>query len=97
MQSHSQLLAGFAARLRLARVARGFTSLRALAKALDLDRERLKKWEQGVAWPRTPEAYRLCHTLGVTSDWLLFGDPKGLSADAYQLLIVSPPDISNGA
>ena len=48
-------------------------------------------------WPLGGVTMTVPLATSVKPDWLLFGDPKGLSADAYQLLIVSPPDISNGA
>lgn len=84
-----ELQAGFARRLILARTWRGYESQAALARALGLrDADRISIWEQGQGFPRVMVIYKLCKILGVTSDWLLFGDPKGLPVDAYTALVV---------
>jgi len=61
-----------------------------MAEAAGVDHERIRKWEQGANFPRVPDLYRVCTVLGSTSDWLLFGSPAGLSAEAYTLFVHRP-------
>jgi transcriptional regulator with XRE-family HTH domain len=76
-------LPSFAERVARARIARGFKSQRALADRLGLSNHTVSVWEKGRNFPGTAELYSLCQVLGVTSDWLLFGEAHGLSREAY--------------
>lgn len=81
------MLAEFGSRLTLARRARGFRSRAPLARIVGVHTDTVGTWEVGRNYPKPPELQKLCQVLGVTADWLLFGDPAGLSPQAYELLI----------
>jgi ribosome-binding protein aMBF1 (putative translation factor) len=81
------LLAGFARRLIQAREAAGYATQTALAEAIGLSgHHNVHRWEKGHHFPRVPELYRLARLLGVTIDWLVAGDPAGLSAETSSRL-----------
>lgn len=83
----SEMLAGFARRIIAAREWRGYATQADFGKALNLrDFDRLSVYESGRGFPRVPLLYRMARLLGVTADWLLFGDPRGLAQDAYAAL-----------
>lgn len=79
----------FGARLRKVRIARGIRSMSELARMLEVDTETVRLWEMGRSYPRPPHIAELRRILGVTSDYLLFGDTAGMSAEV--LADLSPP------
>lgn len=79
----------FPRRLIQARTYRNIHSQAELARALGLrDADRVSLWEAGENYPRPDVMYRLIKLLGVTADWLFFGDPSGLPREVYEDLIV---------
>ncbi len=58
------------------RTARGL-SQEALAEALDVSRQAVSKWETGAAVPDVDKIVQLSEFYGVTTDFLLKGDPAG--------------------
>lgn len=80
---------GFAGRLRACREARGFTVQADFARRLGVDPKRYGHWESGLANPNSIALLRdICQLLAVTTDFLLLGDARGLSPDAYKLFVV---------
>ena len=76
-------------RLQRIRIARGITSQSALGKRIGVGKSRVGAWEEGRSTPESIELlYRLCTALGVTSDYLLFGDARSLTGEAYKTLVV---------
>lgn len=84
-QAASTLLAQFGQRLIQARAARGYTQS-ALARALNVRAGRVHTWESGRNYPSVPELWNLLTLLGVTSDWLYFGETGGLTTETYKSL-----------
>lgn len=79
----------FSARLKAIRTARGFKRQVAFAERLGVQDKRVSAWENGHSTPDSIELLkRVCDVLGVTSDFLLFGDAKTLSPAAYQALVI---------
>jgi ribosome-binding protein aMBF1 (putative translation factor) len=90
----TELQAAFAERLRETRAARGFKTQIALSKALGgRTNDAVHTWEKGRSYPRPPELLALCKLLGVTSDYLLFGDTSGLTAETYRTLFADPKKV----
>lgn len=86
----TELQEAFARRLREARGSRGFKTQVALSEALgNRTNDAVHTWEKGRSYPRPPELLALCKLLGVTSDYLLFGDTGGLSAETYRVLVAT--------
>lgn len=87
---------GFSQRLIQARLYRNIQTQAALARALGLrDADRVSLWETGQGYPRPMVMYRLVKLLGVTSDWLFFGDPSGLQRGVYEDLIIRKLHMDN--
>lgn len=79
----------FGRRLALARTRRGFTVARRFAERIGVSAPRLSSWETGVAFPNDLEPFkRTCDILGVTADFLLFGEPRGLTSEAYRAIVL---------
>lgn len=79
----------FSARLRAIRVARGFKTQVAFADRLEVQQKRVSAWENGHSTPDSLELLqRVCDLLGVTADFLLFGDARTLSPESYKALVV---------
>ena len=67
---HGQTKEGFGRRLRMARVAAGFTTGRAFAEALGEHEDTVNTWELGKRYPAVATLQRITTMLKVTSDWL---------------------------
>jgi DNA-binding transcriptional regulator YiaG len=80
----TDLLAGFAARLERARIARGIVTQAELAALVGVSPDTVTKWEGGRNYPRAPELYMLTQVLDVSSDWLLFDNLRGMSPEAIK-------------
>lgn len=61
----------FGRRLREARLAAGYPTMRALADKLRIEAPRYRHWENGVAYPDVATLRDLCRVLGVGADVLL--------------------------
>ena len=77
----------FGLRLRQVRTARDFPSLASLARVVRVNPDTVGAWEAGRNYPKVPELLRLCRILGVTADYLLFGDINGLAPEAYKIIV----------
>lgn len=64
---------------------RGTHSRRAFADLLEIPESTLRNYEFGRSLPNTDFVVTLCEKLGVTSDWLLFGDSLQLKDAQTQL------------
>lgn len=73
-------------RLREVRLALDYDTARGFAEILEVDEDRLGKWETGVNLLPPPYALKLRRRFAVTTDWLYAGDPTGLPARLYQRL-----------
>lgn len=58
--------------LAAARVNKGYTQAIA-AKALGINVNTLKNWENGTTYPKQPQIEKICEVYGVTYDELFFG------------------------
>lgn len=84
----TELQLGFARRLKQARIWRGYRSQRAFADKLGgVSHDAVRTWETGRNYPSQPQTLKIIETLGISSDWLLYGKPTGLDSDAYKALI----------
>jgi transcriptional regulator with XRE-family HTH domain len=81
----SDELAAFARRLRTARQ-RIFKTRAALARASGIEADTIRTYENGRNYPHNQALKRLMVALGVTSDWLLYGETAGLSINRLRLL-----------
>ena len=70
----------FAKRLRELRIARGYTSARKLAEALDINQNTYTRYERGVSEPSLETIYRLCKLLNVSPNELFQFQPIDASA-----------------
>lgn len=86
MEKPSEMRAGFGRRLRRARLAAGYTTARQLATAIQVDEKVYGNYELGKRIPDLPVLLKLCRALKVTSDYLLFDDPAGLSVQQHHKL-----------
>jgi len=83
-------------RLRRTREALGYSKrpqfLRDLLgqQEVDYERDNLEKWESGVAEPATWFLRELRRQYGITSDWILLGEPERLPVDLYNKLFPAP-------
>lgn len=85
-------------RLKATRIARGYPSQAALARALGIEENKYNHWEKTGKRPQTISLFRLlCQTLGVTSDYLLFGETRGLTREAYAALMVNHEPDNKGS
>jgi transcriptional regulator with XRE-family HTH domain len=75
----------FGARLGLARML-VFRTRAELARATDLKPNTLRTYEEGRNFPHVFVLKRLCDALGVTADWLFWGDPRGLDPEKRRQL-----------
>lgn len=82
----TELLSAWAERLQELRKLRGFSKQADLAAAIRVSHHTVNKWEMGRSFPRPPELWRLCHMLGTTADYLLFGETRGLTQETIRLL-----------
>ncbi|MGP1257081.1 MAG: helix-turn-helix domain-containing protein [Kiloniellales bacterium] len=73
-------------RLRDVRLALDYGTTRAFAEILEVDEDRLGKWETGINLLPPPYAIKLKKRFRVTADWLYDGDPTGLPVGLYQEL-----------
>lgn len=73
-------------RLREVRLALDYDTTRGFAEILEVDEDRLGKWETGVNLLPPPYALKLRRRFAVTTDWLYAGDPTGLPARLYKRL-----------
>ena len=60
-------------RIRLARVAAGIRTQKALADQVGVYLGNYNRWEKGKAVPDTAQLVKLCSVLGVTAEQILFG------------------------
>lgn len=80
----TDLLAGFAVRVKAARVAAGYKSQRALADALGISHHSVSVWEKGRNFAHAPDLYALSKVLHVTIDWLVSGDDRGMPIETLR-------------
>lgn len=71
----SGMSSGIGDRVRQARKKRGL-SQDALARALEVSKNTIFRWEAGEVTPRGTNLDRLAQVLGVTSDWLMRGQER---------------------
>jgi transcriptional regulator with XRE-family HTH domain len=86
MESASAMRMHFGRRLRRARILAGYETAREYAAALAVDEKTYGNYELGKRIPELPVLNRICASLDLTSDYLLFGNPRGLSVQTYRLL-----------
>ncbi len=67
-------------RLRAVRAAAGFATAREFAKALGVEENTLTSWERGLRLIEPEDLDGVRRLTGVTSDYISYGDPAGLSA-----------------
>ena len=85
LEVESDDLTAFARRLITARK-RIFKTRAALARASGIEADTIRTYENGRNYPHNQALKRLMVALGVTSDWLLYGETAGLSIDRLRLL-----------
>jgi transcriptional regulator with XRE-family HTH domain len=85
MANDEDELLAFGRRLELARV-RTFRFRARLARASGLLADTIRTYEEGRNYPSPHNLRKLRDALGVTADWLYWGDTRGLSVDKYVLL-----------
>ena len=56
----------------------------AFARKIGCKYDNLRTWLIGRSYPRPFELQRLCGALGVTADFILFGESRTLSIEAYE-------------
>lgn len=71
-------------RLSALRRAMEFDTIRAFAKALDVNEDRYDKWEKGKALIPPEVVLSLKVKFGVTADWLYFGEESSLPRRLHQ-------------
>lgn len=87
-KSDLQLRQDVAERIRLARLAAGFSNASEFARLLKIQPQRLSSWEQGDALPNTPRLWSdLADALGVTTDYILRGRMDGLTVEVRAALM----------
>ena len=77
----------FAARLRAAREARGFTQQKDLEDAAGIPRGRVSNWELGYNWPNIPALMAIAQVLGCSVDALLGCTGYGITNEELAHLI----------
>lgn len=77
---------GVGRRLKSLRLARGFDTIRAFAKDLEVEEDRYDAWEKGKSLLPPQVALLLRRRFGITSDWLYYGDTAGLARGLYEEL-----------
>lgn len=82
----SQLKLEFGARLKMARLALGYASASLAAAGIGVDENTYTMWERGERYPNAVNLLKIKRRLGVTVDFLYFGDRQGLSTDLVRLL-----------
>lgn len=73
-------------RLQALRLAHGYDTIRAFARALEVEEDRYTAWEKGKALIPPQITSMLKARFGVTADWIYFGDHAGLSVSLYESL-----------
>ena len=71
----TDILEGFAARLRVLRREKNFSQTD-LGRLVDLHYTHIGRYERGLSLPSSDTLMRLAEALGVTSDFLLHGEPE---------------------
>jgi transcriptional regulator with XRE-family HTH domain len=75
----SQARAAFAARLKAARLSHGnYPNNIDLARAIGVEGETYNRWERGETEPGIANLAKLHAALGISLDWLVAGDRRGL-------------------
>ena len=62
----------------------GYETIRAFAKALDVNEDRYDKWEKGKALIPAEAVWSLKVKFGITADWLYFGEEASLPRRLFQ-------------
>jgi ribosome-binding protein aMBF1 (putative translation factor) len=89
--SDSDLHQKFGRRLAETRAKRGYEVAADFAREIGVSGARLSAWENGIAFPNNLlPLKRMVDLLGVTSDYLLFGDTRGLSPEAHRAVGAAP-------
>lgn len=83
----AHLIDGFGERLKAARVAAGFPSQIAFARALGVSAPRLANWEAGDHPPTAHHLALLRQKFGIGADWVLSGDAGALSGRILQAMV----------
>lgn len=83
MPSATAMKREFGQRLRVTREARGFSTLREFAAAIDVDERTAGGWERGARYPPPVYLLKIKNLTGVTADYLLFGDSSGMPVDLH--------------
>jgi transcriptional regulator with XRE-family HTH domain len=68
-------------RLRLLRVAAGYSNQVEYAEALDISPQRYNHWERGRRMPDLWAIGRICTMTGATADWIYFGVVSAMPID----------------
>lgn len=76
-------------RLAAVREARGYLQ-GFLAKLLDISQQRLSNYEKGQRVLPHDILWKFCQVTGATSDYILFGMPRGMPMDLLSKITLSP-------
>lgn len=74
----------FGRRLRTARLAKGYATVRDASKHLELEENTVSSWERGERRPDIWHLILIKSTYNVTLDWLIAGDDSGLSLEMHR-------------
>lgn len=85
--TRSEMMQGWARRVRQARLAADLATQEDLESALGMAPKTISTWERGIQMCHPTDMYRLAKLLGVTMDWLVGGDESFLTLDAKRRLM----------
>ena len=80
-------LGAVASRLRLTRLASGYSVQAAWARVVGLSPAAWNNYEQGLRLINVPDAGKVTNVTGVTLDWIYHGSRRGLPAEFLQRLV----------
>lgn len=77
VKKYPEVSQGFGDRLRQARLSKGFAKQKQLAQAVGIDSVTVSRHERDAYAPQPDVLLAYCRVLGVTEQWLRFGDEAG--------------------
>lgn len=86
--SQTEMKEGFGKRLRLARKAAGYRTAKDFADKLEIDQNLYSPYESRSYIPKPATLWKFKQYLGITTDYLLFGDESALQVDIYKKIKV---------
>lgn len=86
LPTRSEMMQGWAKRVRQARLAAGLETQEDLESSLGMSPRTVSTWERGIQMCHPTDMYRLAKLLGVTMDWLVGGDEAFLTLEAKRRL-----------